>query len=344
VLSDTKLMDGASEASAPLLLTDSISPHSCVGDTKRGGALSKVCPKQGWMQLVSKTGVVGYFSTTCKAWRCLACRNKVKALVVDRIEYGARLIHGPLLFITLTFKTGSSHRRDALSVERAYRAFLRPMRALFSELKWFKTVEWTKRRQAHLHLIAGGVNYRPLSCVKLDKDRGKALRRKCPLVKECLEHVISKIWLNSTKDSYIVSCGNVVGQGAIANYMSKYVTKEMLLWAQMSKAGFKRRWSCSQNWPRYERLELKGTRDGTWASVKYFGQFGRHNMDEFPEAPKSGAFERVGSDRAKHFEALKKLRIIRKGVHVVLNWQQKKKGGLKNAGYKQKGQLAASVR
>ncbi len=338
-------VEAASEASGPLLLTDSISPLLYEGETKRGGAQSKVCPKQGWMQLVSKYGVVGYFPTSCKAWRCLACRNKVKALVVDRIEYGARLIPGVLVFITLTFKTGSSHRRDALSVERAYRGFLRPMRERFPNLQWFKTVEWTKRRQAHLHLIVGGVHRKVLSCVPTDKVRGKVLKVSCTRRPECLEHSISKIWLSSTKDSYIVSCGAVVGPKSIANYMSKYVTKEMLLWAQMSRAGFKRRWSCSQNWPRYERLELEGTREGTWASVSYLGQSSTHNLGEYPEPPKIGAFKRVGTDRAKYFDELKQLRKIRKAVHIVLGWQKpkdKRKDGNVNAGNYEKDKFAAS--
>lgn len=282
----------------------------------RGSARGDVCIKRGFIKLKSHAGVVGIYPTNCKSWRCVSCQRKKKSLIVDRIEYGAKQISQQLFFITLTFATEGLSRRNADSVERAYRRWCASMRSSYPNLTWFKTVEWTKRSQAHLHLIAGGIPARrklEWTCTSGRKTRGKLLALPCVKKPECLDHKLSEMWLSATKDSYIVYCTGVVGPRGIANYISKYVTKEMSTWRGMRAAGFKRRWSCSRNWPRYEKLELTATRGEGWAEVAYK----KHNLESqgekefYPDGvPETGAFERVGSDRAKVFAVLKQKRMV----------------------------------
>jgi len=283
--------------------------------SERGSALFPVCPKRGYIRLKSHAGVVAYYETCCKSWRCSSCQKKVKALVVDRIEYGANLIPGPLWFITLTFQTGFSKLRDARSVERAYRAWCALMSRRWPNLSWFKVVEWTKRRQAHLHLIVGGVSTEGVrTCIKDRDRRGKVLRVSCSYPKSCLEHQISSLWLSSTRDSYIVSCGAVVGPRGIAQYMSKYVTKDMYVWDRRGVDGFKRRWSCSRNWPRYEKLELRATADGEGWNEAAWSQYERgYAIAQFYGDTENTdpSFERVGSDRAKEFAEKSRRRRLR---------------------------------
>jgi len=252
------------------------------------------------MRLKGEDGRVGIFKTNCKAWGCLGCRERKKALLVDRIEYGAALIVEPLYFITVTFLTEGSSRRDALSVEKAFRRWCELMRLSYPRLTWFKSVEWTKKRQAHLHLIVGGMKEEVnRTCVRQRSIRGKVLSKPCRLREECLEHKISRMWLNASKDSFIVSCGNVVGPKGIAGYMAKYVTKEVFIWEDMKGAGFKRRWSCSRNWPRYEKLELAGTRDDAWAQTRWSERGDEYEY--YGKSPEDGSFKKVGSDRAVVF-------------------------------------------
>lgn len=279
-----------------------------------GSARGDVCVKRGFVKLKSHGGVVGIYETNCKSWSCNACSRKLKSLVVDRLEYGMKLISGQLFFITLTFKTVGVTRRSAVSVEKAYRRWCELMRSEYPKLVWFKTVEWTKRRQAHLHLVVGGLPPKrrsQSSCVGPNDNRGKVLEKECRLEEECLDHTVSAKWWKATKDSYVTSSEGIVGPKGAANYMSKYVSKDLDVWAKMALAGFGRRWSCSQNWPRYEKLELAATTQDKWATVAYsrYRPQMRYEHEFYPEGePEDPAFQRVGSDRAMVFAQLKKAR------------------------------------
>jgi len=293
-----------------------------VAEGRGGSPLFPVCPKRGFIRLKSHAGTVAYYETCCKSWRCSSCQKKVKALVVDRIEYGASLTVGPLWFITLTFQTGSSGLRDAKSVERAFRAWCASMKSRWSTMSWFKVIEWTKRSQAHLHLIAGGVSTEAeRTCVTDRGLRGKILGKPCKFARMCLEHEISYVWSSSTKDSYIVSVGAVVGPRGIANYMSKYVTKDMYVWDRRESDGFKRRWSCSRNWPRYEKLELRATADGSgWRDSRWSGyREGYAIADFYGDTPNiDPSFEKVGSERAEVFaEKVRRRRIVRQAKGLL---------------------------
>jgi len=277
------------------------------------------------MKLKSLRGVVGIYATTCKAWRCVSCSRKKKALIVDRLEYGMKLISGRLYFITLTFKTEGHSRRSADSVERAYRRWCELMRSRWPNLRWFKTVEWTKKNQAHLHLIVGGLpklRKSEWTCITATELRGKQLKAQCRQENACLDHLVSWMWWASTKDSFVVYCEGVVGPRGAANYISKYVTKEVINWERKARAGFKRRWSCSQNWPRYEKLELAATTQEGWDSAVFtpYNQTSRAEKEYYPEGdPEDPGFIRVGNDRAIEFANLIQARNIARQARKIKN-------------------------
>ena len=83
--------------------------------------------------------------------------------------------------------------------------------------------------------------------------------------------------------------------------MLKYVTKELYLWVGMYRSGFRRRWSCSRNWPRFEKLQFRGTRDELWVQ-RYFlyeggAKAGYARTLEKKKVRPGSAFERLGEDR-----------------------------------------------
>lgn len=279
-----------------------------------GSARGDVCFKRGYMTLKAHSGIVGVYETTCKSWRCNPCSRKKKAMVVDRLEFGMKQISGPLYFITLTFLTEGHTRRSAESVEKAFRRWCELMRLEYPMLTWFKVVEWTRRRQAHLHLVVGGIpklRRNEWTCVAGQSVRGKVLEVPCIRKLECLDHKISSMWLSSTNDSYVVYAEGVVGPKGGANYMTKYVAKDLNSWSRMKKAGFGRRWSCSRNWPRYGGLELAATTQEKWDSVAYkpYRNEERYRKEFYPEGePDDPAFQRVGTDRAIEFARLKRQR------------------------------------
>ncbi len=297
-------------------------------EERKGAASSGVCPRAGWIILAAPDHTVGGYPTNCKTWRCLSCRNRVLSLLRDRIEYGASLIHTPLWFITVTFATGSLLRRDAKSVEKAFRAWCALLRKPYPNLKWFKVVEWTKRGQAHLHLIVGGLDERRNNCIaRWDKrTRGKRLLQECHAVwnqRVCREHQISYLWRNATKDSYIVHSTPVAGPRGIAAYMGKYITKEMPKWRARASAGFRRRWSSSASWPTYEPMRLRGSKNkkkpSEWSYYRWGLQGGRiaieaQNMKPIEEGNHSAYFDQMGDDRTTLMQEAK---TIRRGIALA---------------------------
>lgn len=220
----------------------------------------------------------------------------------------------PSYFITATFKTAGASRRNAKSVERAMRAWLAQLRKLYPKLMWVKVTEWTKKRQAHLHLIVGGIPKIKDKCFEVrNREVGKELRKECQLPEECLNHVTSRLWLKATRDSYITYCMDVVGSKGIASYMSKYVTKEMISWSGMESVGFKRRWSCSRNFPRYEKLELFGTQAKSWVVHGWMpeGRIDPSYLEMMGEPPSDGAFQRVGTETAKRMAREKEVKNLK---------------------------------
>lgn len=105
----------------------------------------------------------------------------------------------------------------------------------------------------------------------------------------------------------------VVGSKGIASYMVKYLTKGMNDWAGMKDSGFSRRWSCSRNWPRYEKLTMEGTCTDSWKSVEWISDSRQQWLDKSDfEAYTDGEFASVGSDRAVAFVDLKVRRAFEK--------------------------------
>lgn len=250
-----------------------------------GRASSGSCPKGGYVWLQVKTNnqqlVV---PTTCKAWGCLACRDRVKNLVKMRIQYGC-LILGSCYFITLTYRVGrGSRQRTAAIVAADWRELLKRLKTQLPNLAWFRVVEATKKKQPHLHLVIGGIGSHLPSCRKIyEPINFTFLTKDCP--QRCLLHVFAKAWYSITGDSYVVDARVVLGAGGAAAYMAKYLIKALASYSVLENLGFKRRWSRSNNWPSSE-LQLAGT-----------------EMDAFKKSGwtwKGGGSSVIAADREEH--------------------------------------------
>ena len=198
-------------------------------------------------------------ATVCKTWLCRACREKVKALVLARIEKGI-LTAGRCYLISLTFVNRRGHdQRNAASVAVAWRRLLRRLRN--PNLMWFRVIELTKRNQPHLHLIVGGIGNRTANCEKHPHPYDADWRSACKFSPLCVEHEWSRAWFEATADSYVVDARPVLGAAGAAHYLGKYLTKAMGSRETLVALGFSRRWSRSQNWPTGD-VYLRGTELG----------------------------------------------------------------------------------
>lgn len=82
-----------------------------------------VCPRGGVLWLRTKAGRELAVETVCKTWTCVACRQKVLALIRIRIEFGCSEL-GRCVLTTLTLRAGSRAALDADSVSKVWKAFL----------------------------------------------------------------------------------------------------------------------------------------------------------------------------------------------------------------------------
>lgn len=225
------------------------------------------CPRWGWVELSTdlRTYVV---ETLCKTWSCVVCRDKLKSLIKMRMEYGC-LILGKSYLITLTLKEGGdSILKDANYVRKAWTALLRRLKKRSPNLTWFRVIETTKKGIPHLHLIVGGLtSMRKDSCIT-DKNRRpyslKWIRSLCRT--ECLVHEWGSAWSEVT-DSFVVDAKEIYNVPGAARYLAKYLSKGFDERQRLIDLGFERRWSCARNWPREEKVQLRGTREGAWTKV-----------------------------------------------------------------------------
>lgn len=270
---------------------------------KIGQAGSSVCPKEGFISLLTKSGRSITMPTTCKTWGCLGCRDRVRNLIKMRIIYGCLKVESSCL-ITLTFKTEGDSRRDVVSVTKAWTRWLRLMKAKYSEIPWMKIVEATKKGQPHLHVVMGMKKEVEVTCT--GKDRfGKPnhrfdwrwLSKEC----DCLEHNVARYWYEASGDSYVVDARGVVGAFGAAGYLSKYLTKAAMSYETLEKLGFRRRWARSRDWPSGGQLSLVQTsRDGwartQWVSASAIGPHMRQLWAD--DRGRSSLAERTGDDFA----------------------------------------------
>lgn len=240
-----------------------------------GAATSDVCPRRGFMRLQFEDHRITV-PTTCKTWRCISCRDRVKMYVKMRMEHGILQQTGPCYLITVTYRFGQEQSlRHARSVRRDWAQLTKWFRITNPHLTWFQIPELTKNLQVHLHNIVGGVSTRVSCCVgrtrtlkcghRWNKEWALA---ECP--RNCLEHELAKLWFAITGDSFVVDARLVLGAAGAASYLTKYLVKGMYDRTVMENRGFSRRWSTSRNWPKPEQMQFAITMAGAWQNRQWF--------------------------------------------------------------------------
>lgn len=231
------------------------------------------CPKWQYISLKTKAGTEYITESRCKSWRCSICRKTKFNEVMVKMEYGCLMLPESYL-ITLTRKAGITPENTADSVSLAFAAWLRILKKRHNlNLKWFKVIELTKQGTPHLHLIAGINGFQGKdSCVKKDKSGNKLYSRSW-LKKDdgCLAHIMGKVWLEVTQNSFIVDVEEIYNPAGAAAYLLKYLTKSFLHRYELEEMGFLRRYSASRNWPREPAGMLLGTELDKWDKTTQLG-------------------------------------------------------------------------
>ena len=199
------------------------------------------------------------------------------------IQYGASAL-AQSWFITLTYDANQeSARAAAVSVNKDFRRLLLSLKKDNPHLTWFRMMELTKEGIPHFHLIVGNLRNggpsadRPLVAGQL-QNFSQNLKVRCstprdadwvnkPCPKNCIQHEWGKAWTKIT-GSYIVGVRRTTSPHKAASYMAKYLTKGLLHREALETLGFKRKWSCSRNWPRPTPTRLIGSVDGAWTKVE----------------------------------------------------------------------------
>lgn len=212
------------------------------------GASTSVCPRGGYVWLTqNETRYV--VKVNCKTWSCVHCRNRNHESLRMRMAVGLSIL-GPSWFITVTLRyAGADTLKDASFVGRAWQRLIYRLNKNpgYEKMAWFKITELTKEKQPHLHLLVGGL------------PGGKT--------KKIMHREWVRAWRKATGDSFIVDVRPIRSYLGIAHYLDGYVTKNIHKREDLERIGFKRRWSCSNNWPRGE-VRLLGSRLG-WTTSHY---------------------------------------------------------------------------
>lgn len=132
-------------------------------------------------------------------------------------------------------------------------------------------------------------------------------------VKDCVEHELAKIWYGITGDSWVVDCRPVWSASGAASYLFKYLDKGFTERGDLEALGFKRRWSCSRDWPSPERMEFVVTQSKGWQSTQFFkrgtGFDGQLQREE--EASKQSPYAmKAGTELAVKTEKLMKVKRV----------------------------------
>jgi len=247
--------------------------------------------------------------TNCKTWGCIACRDRVKRYVRMRMEHGC-LILGHSYLITATYAMrGEESWRDASSVAKHWAELSRRFeKRNLKRMKWFKVPELTKKGQVHLHLIVGGIGKR-ISCCR-PAGMGRCNHRKsykwamerCKV--NCVEHELAKEWYQITGDSWVLDVREVWSAAGASAYIFKYLVKSFGQRAALEGLGFKRRWSCSRNWPSPERMQFVITMSKGWQSTQFIkkGVNDDYLREEVARSEASAYAMKVGTPLAQMYE------------------------------------------
>jgi len=249
--------------------------------------------------------------TNCKTWGCKSCRDRVKRYVKMRMAHGISIL-GQCYLITVTYRMEKGLAKGVGSVGKDWAACTRAWWKSnpSQRMKWFRVPELTKKGQVHLHLIVGGIQKR-ISCCRPGthgscnhkKDYAWAMA-KCR--KDCIEHELAKIWYKVTGDSWVVDCREVWSPGGAGAYLFKYLDKGFVDRESLEALGFKRRWSCSRNWPAPERMEFVVTLSKGWQNTQFVSKGGswEERMRREAEASVDSPYAmKVGTELARVTEA-----------------------------------------
>lgn len=198
--------------------------------------------------------------TACKTWRCYVCRKAKKFQMISLVEFGCSILD-PWYFITITYEADIREAVDANGVREDWSALLQMLKqkSQNQSLTWMKVPELTKNGMPHLHLIVGGIGERTDDCKNFTFTP-------CPY--NCISCEWRLHWFTITKDSYIIHVKEGYDARGAGNYMGKYVSKGLEYRADLENLGFYRRYSTSRNWPRGEKIQLRGTRYAEWTRIQ----------------------------------------------------------------------------
>lgn len=156
----------------------------------------------------------------------------------------------------------------------------------------------------HLHLLANfGKHSKETICEeKAKKYEGKVklrwMKKGCRQVEECLTHLITRLWRHVTtpldpigEGSWETDVTEVTDPAKGAGYITKYLVKDM--WGDKLKSlGFGRRWSKNRKWPKVEKLQMRGSKEGRWTGKTTVLENWRH--DVFPHNGKMWSKQKLG--------------------------------------------------
>lgn len=274
---------------------------------KTGSALTSRCPKAGWVTLTHYDGRRLEMPTTCKTWRCVSCRDKVKSLFKLRVRTGCSSL-GTSMLTTFTYKVDYEKGPIVQYVKKDWREFWRRWSRENKRPPWLRVTEMTKKGMPHHHVVMGQQEGQRVRCYGRDFDV-RAFERKFDSC-DCASHSMARVWYAITGDSYIVHTMPVGGPKGAANYLSKYMMKTFTRSPDVGK----RRWSCSRDWPGTGRLRLTNTVRKNWAVVHY-----RLTDEVIPESD-PGLDERSGPawaiewfEKSKRAQAINEMRMLING-------------------------------
>jgi len=319
------MAERASASSASTVPIDSI-----IREYEPGMAGGDKCPRRGTIFMRTRKGVLAAIETSCKSWKCLACRDRKLSMVRGVMSYGV-LAQKRCYLVLLTLKSAEGKYRRSTKqpeslgrlpgsvgvqdVEKLFRSWLDRLKYKYpcwAKVTWTKVVELTEVGMPHLHLILGGLDESLRMDCKPNRKFQSAdwLDENC----HCIRHQMGRAWYGATGDSFFVGIKLVYNAYGAAAYITKYLTKTFVgsKREELEEKGFLRRISYSRNWPRGGHMKRRGTINNEWRSVGFEPGGGskwrllKEMTSKLPEA------ERVGNEIAEMMDKRRQRRAFNK--------------------------------
>lgn len=279
-----------------------------------GAAFNDDCPRKGVAYLRANYNEPELrVQTSCKAWSCKSCRDRKLGMVASIMEYGLLVRDSEAYLVSVTYRAsgpGSLPVENPVSAEhvnRDWRELVRRLKRLdqFKKMATFRVVELTKRGQPHLHLLWMGIT--GASFCRTCKPRNEP-KKWLEVTCECIQGVLRNTWFSITGDSWIVDVTAIYSNAGAAWYLCKYLRKGMYgkVREGLDRLGFARRYAASQNWPRGDKMERRGTVEKRWKGNRFeYGAMKANDvMDAYVRA--HPLMEQMGTDMAAQMKRQKK--------------------------------------